>query len=76
MTVNPNYNLTPAQRREAEMRRGQEVQNEVHGHARQFIAKTFDPDYVPPTPTHHVSEEGKEYARRLREANKGRPDIK
>ncbi len=44
--------------------------------ASDFLAREFDPDYVPPEPTHHVSPEAKEYNRRLREANKNREDFK
>jgi hypothetical protein len=71
------HGLTPEQQREAEMNRGAEVLVEKHGAdgLREILAREFDPNYVP-HPTHHVSAESKEYNRRLREANKNRPDMK
>jgi hypothetical protein len=68
--------MTPDQIREAEMARGQQVTTEKHGALKQLLAERFDPDYKPPEPTHSVSDEGKAYAKRLREMNRGRSDIK
>jgi hypothetical protein len=62
--------LTPEQIRDAEMNRGAEVTNQKYGALQDLLARQFDPNYEPPTPTHHVS--AKEYNRRLREQNKER----
>ena len=68
MTVNPNWDLTPEQRRDAEMRRGQEVIVKL------LLAEKFDPDYKPPTPTHVVTDEMRAYHTRLHADNKNRED--
>lgn len=70
------WGLTPEEIREAELTRGREVVTRKHGALQQLLAQEFDPDYVPPEPTHKVSAEGKEYNRRLHEMNKNRADFK